>query len=301
MRSHFIPPRVLILRPALVAVAVLLAAPQAHSQIVPEYGRHTPLSQWLPPGTAAGMAQMGGRADADWFQPVRVILEDQGDVTVYHSRPAAPFKQASPAQFGVPVGHLFRLKIDNIPDLPGVELYPTLEILDRLHPPRGQKHNFPVLVHIDRRDIDLTLAGNLVTRVVYLEQPQLAAPFEFDEATRTRDLDKKDNALEQADRYGRPMVILRLGGRMPSPHGEPPAFWGTGSPVSLSTPLAVTFPEGDVKPQAVYGYGPQASRRPAHPNPKRKRGILPVSARSAAHRIDLPRGPITPRQKAGRP
>lgn len=255
------------LQPTVTVLVIAAWASLAHSQIVPEYEGHTPLSQWLTPGAAAGMAQMAGRSSSTWFQPMRVILEDQGDVTIYHGRPATPYTQVSPAQFGTLVGHLYRLKIDNMPDLPGVELYPTIEVLDRLHPPPGQKHNFPVLIHIDRKDIDQALAGNLVTRVVYLEQPQLAAPFELDDATRTRALDKMDNALAQADRFGRPMVIVRLGGRVPSAHGEPQTFWGSGGPVAHSTPLAVTTPAGEDKPQAVIGVEPQANSRiplPAH-------------------------------------
>jgi len=245
----------------LVTVVVIIAGPQACSQVVPEYEAHTPLNQWQTPGTAAGMVQMAGRADPTWFQPLRVQLEDGGAVSIFHSQPATPFKQPSPAQFGVLVGHLYRLKIEGIPGLPGITLYPTIEIVDRLHPPQGQKHNFPVLIHIDRRDIDQALVGNLVTRVVYLEQPTIAAPFELDRSTRTRNLDRMDNALLQADRYGRPMVILRLGGRLPSPHGESQRFWGTGGPVTLSKPVTGAMGERQSEPQAVHEVRP---RNPRH-------------------------------------
>lgn len=249
-----------ILRSALAFLALVGTAPLAHSQIVPRYEGHTPLSQWQPPGTAARMVRAAGRASATWFQPTRIVLDGGGDVTVFHSRPASPFKQASPAQFGTLVGQMYRMKIENMPGLPGVELFPTIEVLDRLHPPRGQKHNFPVEIHIDRDDVDLALAGNLVTRVVYLEQPTLAAPFEFDEATRTRSLDKMDNALAEADRFGRPMAIIRLGGRIPSAQGEPQTFWGDGASVAISKPLVV--PEGEPQPQAVYNVRPRADRDP---------------------------------------
>ena len=297
MRSHNLQPGLQPgkLRALLAVLVIAVAAPHAHSQIVPQHERHTPLSQWQTPGTAAGMAQMAGKGDPSYFQPVRVILDGEGDVSVYHSRPATPFKQTSPAQFGVLVGHMHRLKIDNIPDLPGVELFPTIEILDRLHPPRGQKHNFPILIHIDQRDIDLALDGNLVTRVVYLEQPQLAAPFELDESTRARDLDKKENAMAQADRYGRPMVIVRLGGRLPSAHGEPERFWGSGGPVSLSKSLVIA--ETEVKPQAVYGFGPQSRRTPIQQTPIGDGRLLPVATQQEPLRLP-PEGSTAPRRKA---
>lgn len=129
-----------------------------------------------------------------------------------------------------------------MPDLPGVEVYPTIEILDRLHPPAGRKHDFPIPIHLDQDDIESALKGNLITRVVYIEQPQLAAPFELDEATRVRTLLPAQNVLEQADRYGRPVVIVRIGGRLPSVHGEPLTFYGTGGFVAESRPAQPVAP-----------------------------------------------------------
>lgn len=300
MRSHCKIPTG-ILRAALAVLVTAASASLANSQIVPDYEGHTPLSQWQPPGTAARMVVAAGRASATWFQPTQVLLDGGGDVTVYHSRPASPFKQASPAQFGTLVGQMYRMKIENMPGLPGVELYPTIEVLDRLHPPRGQKHNFPVEIHIDRDDVDLALAGNLVTRVVYLEQPNLAAPFEFDEATRTRSLDKMDNALAEADRFGRPMAIIRLGGRVPSPLGEPQTFWGSGAPVAISKPLVI--PEGEAQPQAVYNVRPQARRDPLRAASQRKPAghramFLPPNSGPAIRPASRE---TTSRQKAGQP
>ncbi|MFP6765805.1 MAG: hypothetical protein VB858_19395 [Planctomycetaceae bacterium] len=309
-----------MLRSVLATVALVMAGPPAWSQVVPGYERHTPLSQWQTPGTAAGMAQMAGRANSQWFQPLRVVLEDGGDISVFHSLPATPFKQRSPAQFGVLVGHLYRLKIEAIPGLPGVTLYPTLEIIDRLHPPQGQKHNFPVLIHLDRQDIDQALIGNLVTRVVYLEQPTIAAPFELDVSTRTRNLNRMDNALLEADRYGRPMVIVRLGGRLPSSHGESQRFWGTGSPVSRSTPAAGAIGAGQSEPQVIHEVRPQVPRhmafsgrsgrsanlpnsRPAVPaagsSPLLRQGVTPVSRRRGMPAEKEFQDRATPRREAG--
>ena len=130
-----------------------------------------------------------------------------------------------------------------MPDLPGVEIYPTIEIIDRLHPPVGKKHDFPIPVYIDRDDIESAITGNLVTRVVYIEQPQLAAPFALDSSTRVRTLLPAQNVLAQADRYGRPAVIVRVGGRLPSVHGERSAFYGTGGAITASQPSEQRSPQ----------------------------------------------------------
>jgi hypothetical protein len=223
----------------LVLASSLFVADRAEAQVVPQYGQFQPLNQYLTPGTAGQWAALAGKGSGNWSQPVRIELDGGGDVTVYHGWPTQESTHKSPAQLGVSVGHLYRLRVSNMPDLPGVEIYPTIEIIDRLHPPAGKKHDFPIPVYIDRDDIESALNGNLVTRVVYIEQPQLAAPFALDESTRVRTLLPAQNVLAQADRYGRPAIIVRIGGRLPSVHGESAAFYGTGGFISHSTPRPV--------------------------------------------------------------
>lgn len=220
----------------LVLASSLLIADRANAQVVPPYGQFQPLNQYLTPGTAGHWAALAGKGGSNWSQPLKITLDGGGDVTVYHSRAIRETTHKSPAQLGVRVGHLYRLKVSNMPDLPGIEIYPTIEIIDRLHPPAGKKHDFPIPVYIDRDDIDSAISGNLVTRVVYIEQPQLAAPFALDSSTRVRTLLPAQNVLAQADRYGRPAVIVRVGGRLPAVHGESAAFYGTGGPITASRP-----------------------------------------------------------------
>lgn len=243
----------------LVLASSLLVADRAEAQVVPPYGQFQPLNQYLTPGTAGHWAAIAGKGSGNWSQPVKIHLDGGGDVTVYHGRPIQETMHKSPAQLGVGVGHLYRLRVSNMPDLPGVEIYPTIEIVDRLHPPAGKKHDFPIPIYIDRDDIESAIKGNLVTRVVYIEQPQLAAPFALDESTRVRTLLPAQNVLAQADRYGRPAVIVRIGGRLPSVHGERAAFYGTGGIVSASRP---SEPPPNAQ-QAPYEQPPNTPAQPA--------------------------------------
>jgi hypothetical protein len=220
----------------LVLASSLLIADRANAQVVPPYGQFQPLNQNLTPGTAGHWAALAGKGRRNWSQPLKITLDGGGDVTVFHGRPIQELTHKSPAQLGVRVGHLYRLRVSNMPDLPGVEVYPTIEIIDRLHPPAGKKHDFPIPVYIDRDDIESALNGNMVTRVVYIEQPQLAAPFALDSSTRVRTLLPAQNVLAQADRYGRPAVIVRVGGRLPAVYGESSAFYGTGGAITASRP-----------------------------------------------------------------
>ncbi len=210
-----------------------LSAP-AHAQVLPKYEGFQPLSQRSPTGLAARYADVAGKTG--YMQPVRFVLDDGAEASIYFGPQIKELTLGRPAQVGLMVGHMYRIKVTNIPDKPGVEIYPTIELIDRLHPPTGQRDNFPVPVNILQDDIELALAGNLVTRVVYVEQPQLAAPYELDRATVTQNLLATENALTEADRRGRPIAIVRIGGRLPATHGEHPSFYGSGGPVMASTP-----------------------------------------------------------------
>src|SRR4051794_27050846 len=107
-------------------------------------GRHFPLNQYMPPGTVAEMLVQAGRANPGYFQPVKIYLPSEGRVTFYDQRPAQPVEVAAPAQAALLLGRLYRFKVENMPEFPGVEFYPSIELLDRLHPPLDKVDQFPV-------------------------------------------------------------------------------------------------------------------------------------------------------------
>src|SRR4029077_13133437 len=133
-----------------------------------------------------------------------------GEVAFYTGPECRATALAAPAVVGLRGGSTYRLKISNLADFPGVELYPTLELLDRLHPPRGREIDFAIPITLTAEEIESALDGRLVTKVIYLEQPDRAAPVRNATADRVRLVRPKDNALAIADEAGRPMVIVRL-------------------------------------------------------------------------------------------
>ena len=46
-----------------------------------------------------------------------------------------------------------------LPDSPGAELFPTVELIDRLYPPAGAEYRFPIVIQITREDIQLARDG----------------------------------------------------------------------------------------------------------------------------------------------
>ncbi|MCA9269378.1 MAG: hypothetical protein KDA41_12945, partial [Planctomycetales bacterium] len=117
-------------------------------------------------------------------------------------------------------GGIYRLKLTNIPNREGVELYPTLEIGPST--PRTEAflaHN-ALPVQITPEDFDQVLSGNFVTKVIYLPDPEFQelALAGVETLVSTR-LEPGVDPIVEADRRGAILGIIRLGNKdveMPS-------------------------------------------------------------------------------------
>jgi len=122
----------------------------------------------------------------------------------------------APVITGMLVAGVYRFHVTNIPYRPGEELFPTLEVIDRIYPPQGREHRFPIPVILTEDDLRLALDGALVTRVIYLEDSEIAEPVATTPETQiVHDVPASDNALQIADQLGKPVAILRIGSRVP--------------------------------------------------------------------------------------
>lgn len=191
-------------------------------------GYFQPLNEKMMPGFAADTLARVRQYDPSWLQPVRVELPTAGTVSVYSASPEPNATFESPAQFSVNAGHFYRLRIADMPEFPGVEVYPSIEILDRMHPPDRRASDYPIPVVLTEADIREAINGRMVTNVVYLEQPQLAAMLDPLRREIPQSVNPADNALQEADRLGRPMIIVRIGGRTPSEDYMPYMYYGSG-------------------------------------------------------------------------
>ncbi len=117
-----------------------------------------------------------------------------------------------PARQNFPQGGLYRLKLTNIVNREGVELYPTLE-LAYANPRTGAylAHN-SIPVQFTEEDFDQVLTGNFVTKVIYLPDPDYQGPAlaGIDTLVSTR-LDPGIDPITEADRRGSILAIIRLG------------------------------------------------------------------------------------------
>jgi len=178
-------------------------------------GQHRVLTDAMPPGSVGQSRLSGPGAVQGYFQPV--AFSGPGNVGFSMPESANYFGSPNPKlQVGLMVGGVYRFRITGIPGSEGAELYPTIELIDRIYPPPGLATTFPIPINLDQDDFEAALAGQLVTRVIYLEDPDTAAPLaETPTTSRTIDLAEYQDALEVGDRFGRPVAIVRIGSVAP--------------------------------------------------------------------------------------
>lgn len=190
-----------------------------------------PLNQSTAPGVAGTWAVAASPELASYFQPVSVELPEGGSIGFYPSGSSTAIAVAAPGAARLQVGKVYRLRIADMPQYPGVELYPTVELIDRLHPPTGEKDRFPIPVPFTDEELQSAMAGKLVTKVIYLERPDNATADERPNRAPSEIVTRGDDALAAGYRMGRPMAIVRIGSRQPDPLNLQPGFFGDGAPV----------------------------------------------------------------------
>ncbi len=107
---------------------------------------------------------------------------------------------------------IYRLKLTNLPDRAGVELYPTLEIAPVTPRTDAYLAHAPIPIQFTDEDLDQVLSGNFVTKVIYLPDPKYQelslAGVETLVSTR---LGPGVDPISEADHRGSIMAILRIG------------------------------------------------------------------------------------------
>ena len=112
-------------------------------------------------------------------------------------------------------------------------------MIDRLYPPVGQEFRFPIPIELAQDELEMALDGKFVTRVIYLEEPKAALPVaQKPDDQSVFEVSEGDNPLEVADTLGRPVAILRLGGRVPGIEGPDDAFMYGSPPLVKWKPAA---------------------------------------------------------------
>lgn len=218
--------------------------------------RHNRVRSDMAPGL---LAERYRKADPDLarvIQPVRVITPAETTVSVLYNGSVMTAAQ-SKTTVGLAVGPVYQLKVFGLNLNESVELYPSVELLGRLYPPKGMEHRFPIEIEITRSDLLEAIDGNMVTKVIYLEHGDMVIPHRHTPDTQpTFDVSANEDPLRASKSLGRPMAVLRIGSRVPL-NGNPVDTIRTIGPAPLVLPEPVQYSSNAV--------GPVPFNRPALP------------------------------------
>lgn len=236
--KRFVKSKVKVQGKLLAIVMVLMFAGNLAAQ---ESSRHRLYQRALPPGAIGSQRLVGGGALLSYYtQPVKVTAPE-GARVAFVSRKGFGNHASDPQTVGMHVGRVYRMSVINIPGEPGVEVYPSIEIVDRLYPPPGEAMNFPIPIELTKEELLLAAKGRLVTRIIYVENPETATAIQGEKDHQSWfEVRAGEDPLKVADRLGRPVAILRIGSRLPDLNGNDNRryFFGASEPVLLKRELA---------------------------------------------------------------
>jgi hypothetical protein len=118
----------------------------------------------------------------------------------------------APGRYNFIQGAVYRLKLSDLPGRPGVDLYPTLEVVPASARTDAFLAHSAVPVGFTNDDLDKVAAGNYLVKVIYLPDPQfqelsVAGP---EEVVSTQ-LEPGVDPIAEAQRRGNILLVIRLG------------------------------------------------------------------------------------------
>jgi hypothetical protein len=123
----------------------------------------------------------------------------------------------APGTVNLSQGTTYRLKLTNIRRQPGLEVYPTLEVVKATNPRVAELlAHCPVPLGFSDDDFKQVRAGNAIVKVIYLpleasEQAGYVLPAEL----RSMDLASQAHLISEASRKGDVLLVIRLGSMEP--------------------------------------------------------------------------------------
>src|SRR5439155_25811532 len=282
------------------------------------------------PGGPGGPGFKIGRTQIRFARPsgMRVAWLTQGpDGKPMYSPPVVE----SPGRYNFLQASIYRLKLSNIEGRPGMEVYPTLEVVPSNPKTEAFLAHSAVPLEFTPEDFQEVADGKYLVKVIYLPDPQFQelAAAGIEEIVSTR-LEPGADPLLEAQRRGSILLVIRMGNvdqeapntpplestnppqnpmsmlppgmMMPPgmmPPGMPPGIAGPGGPMG---PGAGSIPPY-LRPGGMGPGGPATTPMPSVPSPSAPTGpvsrlpdSLPV--RPAAALAALPALPEMPAQQS---
>ena len=202
--------------------------------------RHNRVRSDMAPGLAAERYRKADPDLATIIQPVRITTPRETTVSVLSNGNLLTTAQ-SKTTIGLAIGPVYQLKVSGLNLHESVELYPSIELLGRLYPPKGMENRFPIEIEITRDDLLQVIDGSMVTKVIYLEHGDMVIPHRHSPDIQPGfDVSASEDPLRASQSLGRPMAILRIGSRVPL-NGNPTDTIRTIGPAPILLPEPVQY------------------------------------------------------------
>lgn len=172
--------------------------------------RATPDSQAFQPG--------GGQPIPAPLVAAKFLTPKGVRVTAYPGTSLSRMYE-TPATVGLRPGYVYRFELSNLPYYPGVSIFPEVELRGTLVPRPGMKYmDYPIPILLSESDIEKVIKGVVLTKVIYLEDPDKALPAEVgrDNPVEMPDASESE-AFKAAFASGRLMAIVRVGNLKQTP------------------------------------------------------------------------------------
>jgi hypothetical protein len=173
-----------------------------------------------PPGAVAAIGAItGGAAGRYPASRTEIRFVGPSGMKVSWYAPSqdgrSPFSAAgleAPGRYNFTQASIYRLKLSNIPGRPGLELYPTLEVVPVNNKTASFIAHSAVPLSFTEDDFEQVTAGNYVVKVIYLPDPQHQdlAVVGADEVVSSR-LDPGVDPIAEACKRGSILLVVRMG------------------------------------------------------------------------------------------
>jgi hypothetical protein len=257
-----------------------------------------------PPGAVAAVGALTGGATTPFaVQRTSVRFVGPAGMKVTWYAPSAdgragfgPQYLEAPGRYNFTQAAIYRLKLSDIADLPGVELYPTIEVV----PANARTTTFlahsAVPVSFTTEDFQQVASGNFLVKVIYLPDPQYQdlAGAGLEEIVSSR-LEPGVDPIAEAHKRGCILLVVRLGNidlEAPNtPAMDAPAPWASQQHQFPGGPM-LSPPPGMMPPGMVPGpKGPG-------PLPPTDKLVPPASPGSPSSSLPpVPGGPVSKAKK----
>lgn len=120
--------------------------------------------------------------------------------------------------FGFRPGYSYRVQFNGLPNRPDESLYPEIEVRGTLAPRPGMNYmDYPAAISFGADELAKAADGSLITKVIYLEDPEKAVPAKSSvDRPLEQFADTDEDAIRAAADNGRVVMIVRIGNRVPT-------------------------------------------------------------------------------------